>query len=141
MLSLANLYPQLTGDLGYNASVLAMITFVKQTIISINYRDGLGDYEDWLTNREKNFRLKELPTFWDYCNYIFPLQSAVCGPSFEYKDWQDFLDRKGIYGKMKPFRNYPATFSRLLEGILCLVISIIIESYLPKDYILEKEFL
>jgi len=42
---------------------------------------------------------------------------------------------------MKPFRNYPATISRLLEGILCLVISIIIESYLPKDYILEKEFL
>jgi hypothetical protein len=42
---------------------------------------------------------------------------------------------------MKPFRNYPATLSRLLQGILCLVISIIIESYFPKDYILEPEFM
>ena len=86
LLTAWNLYPQLTGDLGFNASMLAMITFVKQTIISINYRDGAVE-KSKLTEREFKYAVKELPTFWEYCNYVFPLQSAVCGPSFEYNDW------------------------------------------------------
>jgi hypothetical protein len=52
--------------------MLAMITFVKQTIISINYRDGAVE-KSKLAEREFKYAVKELPTFWEYCNYVFPL--------------------------------------------------------------------
>lgn len=72
-------------------------------MISFNYRDGAGDLDDWLTPREKTHALKELPSLWEYSNYIFCLQSSVAGPSFEYKKWREFVDRKGDIKSMKPF--------------------------------------
>jgi hypothetical protein len=112
LLSISNIIEQIEGDTGYNVSTLAMITFVKQTMLAINYRDGMGDLESWNTTREKKYALKELPSFFEYCNYVFPLQSSVIGPSFEFKDWNDFLNLKGDYGKMKPFSNYPRALIR-----------------------------
>ena len=112
ILLITNVIKQIVGDTGYNVSAIAMITFVKQTILAINYRDGMGDLEDWNTSREKKYALKELPSFFDYCNYVFSLQSSVIGPSFEYKDWNNFLNLRGDYAKMKHFSNYPRAFIR-----------------------------
>ena len=43
LLTISNIIEQIEGDTGYNVSTLAMITFVKQTMLAINYRDGMGD--------------------------------------------------------------------------------------------------
>jgi hypothetical protein len=43
---------------------------------------------------------------------VFNLQSSVIGPSFEYKDWEDFLNLRGDYGKMKQFTNYKPAITR-----------------------------
>ena len=87
-------------DTGYSVSTLMMITFVKQSIIASNYRDGNGDLDSWLTSREKIYALKTMPTFSEYCNYMFPLVSSVIGPSFEFKDWNDFINMKSPYSTM-----------------------------------------
>ena len=100
-----------------------MIAFVKQTIISINYRDGKGDIDTWLTSREKSYALKEMPLFVDYCHYLFALPSSIVGPGFEFGDWKEFIVRKGSYSKMKPFSNYRPAFTRVLHAVICLVVS------------------
>jgi len=57
----------------------------------------------------------------------------VCGPSFEYNDWINYIDRKGNFGKMKPFSNYTAGFVKLASAFGCLGVSIMIEAYLPRN--------
>ena len=79
-------------DRGFGVETICMITFVKQSIISINYRDGNGDIDKWLTTREKKYALKEMPSLFEYCCYLFNLQSGLIGPSFEFKDWNEFIN-------------------------------------------------
>ena len=62
LLTLSNIIEMIDGETGFNVSTLAMITFVKQMMIAVNYRDGLGDYEFWMTSREKKYALKEIPS-------------------------------------------------------------------------------
>lgn len=75
---------------GFSVTTLAMITFVKQMMITINYRDGLGDYNAWMTSREKSYALKDRPSLLQYCSYLFNLQSSVIGPCFEFSDWENY---------------------------------------------------
>lgn len=122
LLTLGNIIEHYKEETGYNISTLAMITFVKQYMLATNYRDGNGDLDGWLTSREKKYALKDLPTFTDYCNYLFPLVSSVIGPSFEYKDWNDYLNVRGDYAKMRPFSNYFDAFKRFGQGVIILQI-------------------
>ena len=62
LLTLSNIVEMIESETGFNVSTLAMITFVKQMMIALNYRDGLGDYETWLTTREKKYALKVIPS-------------------------------------------------------------------------------
>ena len=90
----------MTEDLGFNASVLAMVYFVKMSIITINYRDGNGDLDKIMTAREKYYQLKDIPTF----------------------------------------TNYRSAFTRLFQAFVCTAISQILNTYFPKEYLLEPSF-
>lgn len=68
-----NIFEQIVKATGFNVSTLAMITFVKQWQVTINYRDGNGDIDSWLTSREKSFKVIEKPSFMSYCSYMFNL--------------------------------------------------------------------
>jgi len=81
-----------------------------------------------------------MPSLFSYCNYIFNLQSSVIGPSFEFKDWDDFINLRGDYVKMRPFSNYPRAFIRYGQGLLCLVVSTICGIYFPPNRLIEASF-
>ena len=109
-------------------------------MVASNYRDGNGDLDSWMTSREKLYALKQRPTFTEYCNYIFPLVSSVIGPSFEFKDWNDFINLREPYKSMPRYGNFVPAFTRLLQGLLCIGISPLIEAYFPLNYIIKPEF-
>ena len=90
-----------------------MITFVKQSMLASNYRDGNGDLDTWLTSREKQYAVKERPSLIEYCDYIYPLASCVIGPSFEYKDWNEFINLKDSYKSMPKNTHFGPAFTRL----------------------------
>lgn len=94
LLTSFNFYAQMQDEMGYNSSMLAMVYFVKMSIITINYRDGAGDLDKVLTEREMKYRLLERPILSEYCHYIFGLPSCLVGPPYEYKDWFDFIERQ-----------------------------------------------
>ncbi len=130
----------MTEDLGFNASILAMVYFVKMSIITINYRDGNGDLNKVMTEREKYYQLKDIPTFSDYAIYMFGLPSCIVGPPYEYRNWFEFISKKGQYAKMKAFTNYRTALTRLFQAFVCTAISQILNSYFPKEYLLEPSF-
>jgi hypothetical protein len=118
LLTLMNAYEMAKGDLGFNISLLAMISFIKQMMIAANYQDGIAEASD-LTSREKSHALQTLPSFFDYCHYHFCLTSAVIGPSFEYKEWDDFISLKGDFARMKMCGNLLPALSRFFQGLIC----------------------
>lgn len=138
MLTTGNVIRMVKEDTGYGVATLCMVCFVKHSIISINYRDGLED--KGLTSREKKYALKELPGFFSYCNFVFNLQSSVIGPSFEFKDWDDFINLRGDYAKMRPFTNYLPALQRFGEALLCIVVSNVCFIYFPPNDMLTEEF-
>jgi|688.fasta_scaffold141358_1 lysophospholipid acyltransferase len=118
LLTAGNYYEMITEDTTFNVSILMMITFCKQWMLAINYRDGAGDIESWLNSREKARALKNLPSLFDYVNYIFNLSSSVCGPCFEYKEWDEFINLKANYSSMVPQSCIVPALNRFLHGLL-----------------------
>ena len=68
-----HLYLAMQNVNNYNISTLMMISFCKQMMIAINYRDGAGDSDSWLTSREKRYALKTRPSVFAYLCYMFNL--------------------------------------------------------------------
>lgn len=100
ILTVTNLFEQLIDTVTLNVSTIAMMTFVKQMMITCNYSDGQfrKNFEkdrSKLTEREYRYSLAEIPSFLEYCSYFFNLQSSVIGPSFEFGDWIRFIKLEG----------------------------------------------
>lgn len=108
-------------------------------MISCNYHDGQGT-DTTLTSREKKYALEQLPSIGSYCSYMFNMQSSVIGPSFEFKDFNNYLNNKGDYSKLTHFSNYPRAFLRYLQGLACFGVATVFGVYFPASNFLTAEF-
>lgn len=127
-----------TDGQDYSIDTLMMMTFVKQTILAFNYKDGAPGAN--VTPREKKYSIEKIPSLLSYLAYVFSLQSSVIGPSFEYKDWDSFMDLKGDYAKMPPFSNYASAFIRFVHGLMCVGASIALSHFFSPKWMLTQEF-
>ena len=109
-------------------------------MIASNYRDGNEDLDARMTSREKNYALKQMPSFIEYCNYVYALVSSVIGPSFEFKDWNDFLNMESPFNTMPKYGNLAPAFIRLGQGLLCIPLTPLISAYFPIDDLISPEF-
>jgi len=64
---------------------------------------------------------------------MFPLVSSVVGPSFEFKDWNEFINLEEPYKSMPKYGNIKPALTRLIQGLLCIGVSPMIEAYFPID--------
>jgi lysophospholipid acyltransferase len=88
------------GFWGAEVTQVMMMNLCKISAISINYRDGAIPKEKrdtQLKSREKEFLVETLPSFYDYLGYIYYCGGTIAGPFFEYKDYVNFIERKGHY--------------------------------------------
>jgi len=76
-----------------------------------------------------------LPSFYEYLTYIFFFPCCVCGPSFDYKDFIDFIEEKGNY------ENVPFSIKELAINFLQVIYCVVMYFGLGKYYPLEKIFL
>ena len=60
---------------------------------------------------EKEFSVRETPTFQDFMGYMYYCGGSISGPFFEYHDFIEFIELKGRYSKI-PSTIVP-TLSRL----------------------------
>lgn len=50
-----------------------------------------------LSTDQSQRALKKVPSFYDYFAYIFFFSGSIVGPSYDYKDWEDYIENQGIY--------------------------------------------
>lgn len=123
ILTIENYRMMMIEELGFKVKCIMMITFCKMHMLSCNYRDGAGDINTGLNSREKARAIKTLPSLVDYICYMFNLGSGVCGPCFEYKEWDDFINLRGHYSKMRIGSNVRPALLRAFHGLLISQVS------------------
>mmetsp|Transcript_22713 Transcript_22713/g.19734 ORF Transcript_22713/g.19734 Transcript_22713/m.19734 type:complete len:322 (+) Transcript_22713:506-1471(+) len=48
-------------------------------------------------------KIEKLPSFFEYISFVFYYGGCLVGPSYEYKDYSDFIHKRGIYAKYHGF--------------------------------------
>lgn len=115
---------------GYNADVTTytMLLVCKIWQVSFAFRDG-GENVNDLLPREVEFKLDEIPGFMEFMSYVCWCCGCIVGPTFEYKDFKDFMELTGHYKDMPRGSNSMAAFKpameNLLGGILCIVLHVV----------------
>lgn len=99
-----------------------MIILCKMTATSVNLLDAVKQ-EDKLRSREKLYAIKDMPCLLDYLGYMFFCGGCIIGPYYEYKDFDDFINRRDYYGRMKKGSTLVPALIRMGQGALVNVIS------------------
>ena len=83
-----------------------------------------------------------MPNILEYFSYIYFIPSCVVGPFFEYKDYENFMYKKGDYAeeyeKIRQNTNrFPVVIKKFLLAILFVVLMVISENISNTGIILD----
>jgi len=133
----ANIYFNHFGNWRVDISAPLMMALCKFTSLAYCYQDG-GKKKEELLPREQEKAVEELPSFFKFMSYTFFYVTAVVGPFIEYKDFDDFINRKGQFAKK--YKTFGASFLFLLSAFaFTAVLSIWGPTFAP-DYMITEEY-
>ena len=73
-----------------------MILTAKLSAVSYCYKDG-GEKDEVLFPEQKERKVVNMPSPIEMLSYSFYSGACMCGPFFEYSDYINFIEQKGIY--------------------------------------------
>lgn len=128
------------GNWTLDVNVILMINVCKISAIAFSYYDSDRD-EKKCTDYMLRHKLDRVPNILEYFSYIYFIPSCIVGPFFEYKDYENFMYKKGDYAneyeKIIP-NKFPVVFKKFLLAILFAVFLIISENISNTDIILDE---
>lgn len=98
--------------------ILMMQTFLYVGL-AYNYQNGLKS-DDQLSQDAQRRKVVHLPDFLTYVGFMFFLPASLVGPCFEFRDFDDYINRKGDYEKT------PSTLKAVLYEFRTFIISLAI---------------
>ena len=103
-----------------------MLLVVKLWGLGWAYRDGGMDDKE-LTNDQIQRKVVEFPNLLEYSGFVFSSCGCVVGPFFEFSDYINWIEMKGVYadaprGIVNGWATFLPAMFKLFEGICCLAI-------------------
>jgi lysophospholipid acyltransferase len=92
--------------------------------------------------------VEELPTFFDYLGFMYYCGGTIAGPPFEYKDYINFIQRKGHYANI-PNTIVPTLIrlshaicksNRLIKGLVFIVMCALFGDVFAPEYLITEEY-
>lgn len=81
---------------GIDITGILMMQIFLYVGLAFNYQRGAQpDHE--LSEGARARKIVNRPDYLTYMGFVFFLPSALVGPTFEYRDYEDYLNRKGDY--------------------------------------------
>lgn len=114
-----------------------MILTTKLSALSFCYKDGELKNEDLLKEQVER-KVLELPTPLEMLSYVFYCGANICGPFFEFSDYINYIERKGVFANI-PNTIIPSII-RMINGLMCLTLNLVIGNYYWIDYCSTAEF-
>ena len=126
-----------------------MVLTIKLTSLAWNLYDGLRDHKDELNSSPKMkkilqdrqvFALKRVPNVLEYFGYVYCFPNIMVGPAFEYKEYENNLERSlnAIRSNITPILR--AGFTSLLTGLSFLLLYLMIGTKFPLNVVGEASF-
>ncbi|KAH3672352.1 hypothetical protein WICMUC_004324 [Wickerhamomyces mucosus] len=127
-----------------------MVLCIKLTSFAWNVYDGRQN-ESGLSQAQKDKAVVEHPSILNFLSYAFFYPSLLTGPSFEYKDYEQWLNNEMFSdlpeskkpGKKRK-RNIPrsgkVTFYRVLQGVAWLLVWQKSNEYVSSSYLFTDSF-
>ena len=91
-----------------------MMSICKYSSMAFSYEDGGKDDKDLKNSHWRQYKVKEKPTLLETLSFAFFYPSSVIGPSFEFKDFYNFIYFKDCYAHI------PTTLTMLYGGYYLL---------------------
>jgi hypothetical protein len=73
-------------------------------------------------------------------SFIFYYPSALVGPSFDFIDFRNFIEHKGVYSHLPKFQAIKAGGAEFIKFVGCLLIYLISLPYFYPSYTTTEEF-
>ena len=91
------MYGQWSAD---DPTSIYMMSICKYSSMAFSYEDGAKEDKDLKNSHWKQYKLKEKPTLLETLSFAFFYPSAVIGPSFEFRDFYNFIYFKDCYANL-----------------------------------------
>ena len=82
--------------------------------------------------------MDKIPNIFEYFSYIYFVPSCVTGPFFEYKDYENFMYKRGDYTYENKPNRFPIVIKKFFLGILFVAFLLISENISNTDMILDE---
>lgn len=139
-LSTIHIYRLVTdyGNWRIDASAVLMIAVCKYSSFAWACQDGTKP-EETLSEEQREFRLSTVPTFYEFLSYMLFLPTAVMGPSLEYRQFQDYLDRNKQYADVPDrLKRVGTTFAEAMFHLF--VYLVIYLQFFPADFLATEAY-
>jgi lysophospholipid acyltransferase len=128
------------GDWSLGVETLYMMIICKFSTIAFNYEDGGKDEAELKLDYFKSKRLLEKPTLLEIFSFIFFYPSCLIGPSFEFKDYMDFIKEEGEFDNIPYTRCNIEFLKEFLIASVCMTIFGILDPIFDIDFAGTKAF-
>lgn len=85
-------------------------------------------------------KIVDCPTFLEVLAYINYFPSAVVGPSFEFRDFYDFIYMKKEFSNIPIMKAFKAGGIELLKSVACIASMMALSNTFDYRYCASKEF-
>jgi len=95
-------------------TTFTMLLTAKLSALGFCYKDG-GEKDENLLKEQIERKVVNVPNPLEMMSYVFYCGASICGPFYEYSDYINYIEEKGVYA------NIPNTFIpsliRLVQGL------------------------
>ena len=130
-------YGEWTAD---DPTIIYMMTISKFSSLAFSYEDGAK--KEIINKHHDEYKIIEKPSFLEVMSYIYFYPTSIVGPSFEFKDFINFINEKDCYTKLneKFLYIFVNGFKYLIVSFICMAAYSIISNTFPLDYFIDKDF-
>jgi lysophospholipid acyltransferase len=125
------------GGWRMDISATLMMYTCKWTAFAWCYKDGGKDDKDLSPDQKEN-KITELPSFFEYVSYIFFYASAIVGPFYDYKEHVDFIRLTGNYQNIPSCAK--AGIAYMLSAFLAMAIVLFFGARVHHEFMITDEF-
>lgn len=141
-LSTMHIYRMATDWMGWkmDATGVQMLMTCKLSLLAYAYQDAevIKTDENKVPPEQKKVLIQKLPNLIEYYSYVCFYPSFSVGPSFEFKEYIDFVNIKEEF-KAIPSTLWPS-FRVLIFSFVCMGLTVVGDLYFPNMYCATDEF-
>lgn len=131
------LYGQWTAD---DTTSIYMMSICKYSSLAFAYEDGAKEDSELKNKHSIQYKIKTAPSLLEVLSFAYFYPSACIGPSFEFKDFIDFINFEGCYKNLPIKHTIITGLKEYLYALLMMAFYGGLKPRIPLEYVGSIEY-